>query len=194
MPFLGDKFAATDETLMYKIQQGDEQAFATLVDRHLTPLYNFIYRILNHPTDSEDLVQDTFLRVWDHSQQWKSRENATVSTWLHKIAYHLCIDYLRRRHPIDYLSEEEMEQIPASTQIMDSLQELEVSREVEKALQDLPTRQKTALVLCYYQDLSNQEAATVLGITVSALESLMARGRKTLRQKLQLADLLGEVS
>lgn len=175
---------------MQKIQMGDHQAFTMLVDRHLKKLHSFVQRMLGNSTDAEDIVQETFIRVWQKASQWQSK--AKVSTWLHNIAHNLCIDFFRRIKPT--VNIEEVELIDPQ-QPTNSKQQQDVALQVQLALQQLPESQRSAIILCHYQDMSNREAANILKISVSALESLMARGRRKLRKilKNQLVDLLGEV-
>jgi len=182
----------SDETLMQQIQGGDHQAFARLIDRHLETLHGFAQRMLGNPTDADDIIQETFLRVWQKAEKWQPT-TAKVSTWLHSITHNLCIDFYRRDKG-EMVNITDVELIDPH-QPDDSRQQEEVAREIKAALQQLPENQRSAIILCHYQDLSNREAAQVLGISVSALESLMARGRRKLRTILQAqsADLLGEL-
>ncbi len=175
---------------MQKIQAGNHQAFTMLVDRHLNKLHGFVQRMLSNPTDAEDIVQETFIRVWQKSSQWQSK--AKVSTWLHSIAHNLCIDFFRR---IKTTVNIETVELIDPHQPANSKQQQDVAFQVQLALQQLPESQRSAIVLCHYQDMSNREAAKILKISVSALESLMARGRRKLRKILenQSADLLGEI-
>lgn len=83
---------------MQRIQQKDTHAFEKLVDRYLTPLHQFAYRWLGHHADAQDVIQETFLRVWNHAQQWEYTGKAQVSTWIYRIVHHLCIDHHRRTH------------------------------------------------------------------------------------------------
>ncbi|MEY3218672.1 MAG: hypothetical protein RIT27_29 [Pseudomonadota bacterium] len=176
----------TDETLMYRVQKGDQLAFQYLVKKYVSALHGFARRILNNSHEAEDIVQETFLRAWRHAEQWQSGR-AKLSTWLHSITYHLCIDNHRKNKlittPLDEtLENEDTLEIPAAP---DNLLKEELSQQVEKALQTLPERQRTAIALCYYQGISNLEAAEILNVSVAALESLLARGRKNLKVQLQ---------
>ncbi len=184
----------SDDALMLLIQKQDEQAFAWLIDRHLNALHAFARRMLGHTDDAEDVVQEAFLRVWRHAVRWKPGA-AKLSTWLHKIVHNLCIDWQRRHYQgetVDVDGEDIQEAISTTVTPEGFLQEQEISQEVEKALQALPDRQRSAIILCYYQGLTNVQAAEVLNISVTALESLMARGRKSLRQKLQTMNVVEE--
>lgn len=166
----------SDEELMQRIQQGDAQAFQRLVEQYIQPLYRFTYRALGNPCDAEDAVQDTFLKVWRRAYQWHASK-ASLSTWLHTIAHNVCIDQYRQRkintEPLDAANN-----VPSVT---DSILQADMATDMAKLLQTLPARQRHALLLCYYQGLSNQEAAQILNVNVSALESLLARARRTLR-------------
>ncbi len=177
---------------MQQIRGGDHQAFAQLVDRHLKALHGFAQRLLGNPADADDIVQETFLRVWHKADKWQPKP-AQVSTWLHSIAHNLCIDF-RRRNKVDTVDIADVELIEPH-QPDDSRQQHDVAVQVEAALQQLPESQRSAIILCHYQDLSNREAADALEISVAALESLMARGRRKLKKILaaQSADLLGDL-
>ncbi len=161
----------TDETLMYRVQKGDQQAFQYLVKKYLSVLHGFARRIMNNSHEAEDIVQEAFLRAWNHA---------------HSIVYHLCIDNHRKNKLVTVSFDESMEDDDSSEipEAPDNLLKEELSQQVEIALQKLPERQRTAIALCYYQGLSNIEAAEILNVSVAALESLLARGRRTLRTQL----------
>jgi len=170
----------SDKELMQRVQQGDQQAFQRLVEQHIQPLYRFAQRALGNRSDAEDVVQDTFLSVWRNAQQWQAGK-ASLSTWLHTITHNACIDRYRR-HKFDTVDLDAAAEVRVP-EAVDGIRQIEVSEEVSHILQALPERQRHALLLCYYQGLSNQEAATILNINVSALESLLARARRTVRQQ-----------
>jgi len=176
---------------MQQIQDGDHQAFAMLVDRHLVALHGFAQRMLSNHADADDIVQETFVRVWQKAHQWQPQ--AKVSTWLHSITHNLCMDFYRRikGETVNITSVELIDPHQPAT----SRQQQDVALQVQIALQQLPETQRSAIILCYYQNLSNREAADVLSISISALESLMARGRRKLKKILQAqsADLLGDL-
>jgi len=126
------------------------------------------------------------LRLWKNAGRYEPK--ARVGTWLHRIAHNLCVDRLRRRRerPSDRLDEERASQEPGGL-----LDRKRVANAVERALAALPERQRTAITLVHYQGLGNIQAAEVLGIGVEALESLLARGRRTLRETLAEFKLQG---
>lgn len=175
-----------DEMLMQRIQQGDSAAFRQLVQQHIRALHGFARRLLGNSAEAEDIVQETFIRVWHRAGQWQIGR-AKLSTWLHSIAYHLCIDLGRRNHLRTVSIDDVMDdaELAGISESLEQVQREEIIQEVEVALQQLPERQRSAIVLCYYQNMSNSEAAEVLAVSIPALESLLARGRRALREKLQ---------
>jgi RNA polymerase sigma-70 factor, ECF subfamily len=166
--------------LMRRTAKGDAAAFRVLSEAHLGKIMNFAYRMLHHRTDAEDIAQETFLRLWKDAGRYEPK--ARVGTWLHRIAHNLCVDRLRtrRERPSENMDEERASQEPGGL-----LDRKRVAHAVEEALAALPERQRAAIALVHYQELSNIEAAEVLGVGVEAVESLLARGRRSLRETLE---------
>jgi RNA polymerase sigma-70 factor (ECF subfamily) len=179
-----------DEELMLRVARGDRDACRLLVERHLGRVVSFAARVLASPSEAEDVAQEAFARVWTSAASWKPGL-ARFTTWLHRVVLNLCLDRLARRReaPLDDAPEPAD---PAPTPA-GQLEEAEVTRVVTREIGSLPERQRTALALCHYQGLRNDEAAEIMGITVEAVESLLARARRTLRERLRplAADLLG---
>lgn len=172
--------ALSDEALMQQIQQGNQTAFQQLVDRYLVTLHAFAQRFLGNANDAEDVVQEVFLKVWQRAETWQI-DKAKLSTWLYQITHNNCIDWQRKSKlkTVELAAAEEIGMLDN-----DDLQQAETKQQVEQALQKLPERQKSALVLCYYQGMSYRDAADILQIKVAALESLLARGRRSLKKQL----------
>lgn len=181
----------SDETLMLRVGTGDHAACRELVERYLGRIVSFAGRVLGDRVLAEDVAQEVFLRLWSHAQRWRP-SGARLTTWLHRIALNLCLDWLARRReaPLDE-ADEPVDRTPHATVL---LQGQNRSQQVGQALAELPDKQRIALTLCYYQGLRNNEAAEMMEISVEALESLLARGRRTLKSRLQdvAPDLLGE--
>jgi len=165
--------------LVRRTANGDAAAFRVLADAHLVKIMNFAYRMLRSRTDAEDVAQETFLRLWKDAGRFEPK--ARVTTWLHRIAHNLSVDRLRgrREQPSDSLDEERTSVEPGGL-----LDRKRLAIDVGRALADLPERQRAAITLVHYQGLTNIEAASVLDVGVDALESLLARGRRSLREKL----------
>ncbi len=174
--------ADPDGALIACIAKGDQRAARALVERHLPKMTALARRMLSDATEAEDVAQEVFLRVWRHAAQWRPGA-ARFETWMHRVAINLCYDRLRRRREI--VTDTPPEQLDETPGAFDALRRRDVARAVEAAMDGLSPRQKAALVLCHYQERSNIEAAEILGVSVEAVESLLARGRRALRQRLQ---------
>jgi RNA polymerase sigma factor (sigma-70 family) len=177
--------ADPDDELLARVADGDAAAVRALVDRKLPRLLALGSRMLGDPREAEDVAQDAFLRAWKQASRWTPGA-ARFDTWLHRVALNLCYDRLRRRREI--ASAEPPEQADEGPGPDRGLQAQDAGRRVNAALQRLPDRQREAVVLCHYQELGNIEAASLMGISVEALESLLGRGRRALRAA--LADLM----
>ena len=172
-----------------KAGQGDGTAAARLIGRHASKLFTVARRMLGAQAEAEDVVQEVFLRLWTHAARWQPGK-AKFETWLYRVMLNQCYDRLRRR-PAAPL--EAAEDVADGAALPDAgLDEGKLGREIGRALADLPERQKAAILLCHFRELGNIEAAEIMGISVEALESLLARGRRNLRSRLEhLKEVLG---
>ena len=178
-----------DGELVVRIAAGDHAAARALLARHLPRILNLSRRMLGGQAEAEDVAQEVFLRVWTHAARWQPGA-AKFETWLHRVAINLCYDQLRKRHTanIETIPEPvDPAPGPAATLFLSQL-----GAAVDAALGGLPERQREAIVLCHHQGLSNIDAAEVMGVSVEALESLLSRGRRTLKEQLKnlRADVL----
>lgn len=180
-----------DESLMIRVQQGDHRAFSALVNRHTDRFYAAAYRLLNNPGDAEDMVQDAFLKLWDNPMIWKPDQGAKFTTWFYKVITNLSIDRMRKRNKMS--SSELMDLYEDESTMQDkSLEEKQEQAHLEEAIQALPEKQRVALNLCFYEGLSNKDAADILGIKVKALESLLMRAKAGIRDQLKRQGILNE--
>lgn len=178
---------------MLRVQRGDDEAFATLVERYQQPVLNLLYRSLPDATEAEDLAQTVFVQVYKSAPRY--RPTARFSTWLFTIARNLCLNELRRRsrHPAEPLEPADSATDQAPRQYPDrrtdgpveSLLQGELERKIEEAIRDLPENQRTALLLCQQDELSYEDIAKVLGCSLSATKSLIHRARETLKARLK---------
>ena len=176
-----------DEALLARVADGDPAAVRALVARKLPRLLSLAVRMLGDAAEAEDVAQETFVRAWKQARAWRPGV-AKFDTWMHRVALNLCYDRLRRRReaPTD-TPPEVVDDGPAPDR---GLQAMETGERVAAAMGALPDRQREAIVLCHYQELSNIEAAALMGVSVEALESLLSRGRRALRAA--LADMVGD--
>ena len=172
-----------DRELFLRIAQGDKSAFGVFVNRHLEATVKFVARYLKNSADAEDVAQDSFIRVWQHAPEWKDQGHSPRS-WLYRIAYNRAMDVLRRRKP-----EEDIDELPGESSTPEDVAiQRDQSNIVNKAIAALPERQRTALWLCSHYGLSNKEAAEILQVSTEALESLLARARRSLRASLKISE------
>lgn len=183
---------ASDEDLMVLVAKGDPQAFAQLVQRHLAHIIRLASRVVGARQDGEEIAQEAFARVWKHGARWKPMGQggtAHFGAWLHRITINLAID--RKRRPAFYALDDIEEPADESDDGFAVIHRGEVSEAVARAVSRLPVSQGAALSLCFFDGLSNREAADRLGITVPAIELALVRARRNLRR--DLAGLWNEV-
>jgi RNA polymerase sigma factor (sigma-70 family) len=167
---------------MSRVAAGDAQAFRALAGMHLKPVLNYCSRLLHDPAEAEEVTQEVMLRAWQRAGEYEPK--ARLTTWLHRIAHNLAIDALRRRRGAAAEWDDETMAAPDSQAPGNLLEQHDTALRVQAALELIPARQKQALILCHEQGLSNPEIAEVLGVGVAAIESLLARGRRALREHL----------
>ena len=175
----------TDRVLMHRIRQGDDRAFATLVERHAPRLLRTATHLLGSRADGEDAVQRAFLRL--HLSAAAYRAEWAVSTWLYRILANVCLDEIRRRRarPGDHDGdgrETRGHVEPADRRAADRTAE---RLDVARALQKVPTEARALLVLCYADGLSYQELSRVRGISINTVKSQLRRGLSILRAALK---------
>ncbi len=173
----------TDEELLALIGQQHHLAFATLVRRHTQRFYAVAYRHLLTKTDAEDVVQDAFLKLWQNPKLYQAERGAKFTTWFYQIILNACVDVNKKKKPLAL--PEDFDVADARPTALDDLVEKEESQQVKEALAGLPEQQRMAMNLCFYEALSNEEAANIMGIHLKALQSLLMRAKTTLKDKMQ---------
>jgi RNA polymerase sigma-70 factor (ECF subfamily) len=171
---------ASDEELMLRIAKGEERAFRALVPRYAARAISLARGIVGNDADAEDIVQDAFLRVWVNAPRW--RPQAAFRTWFYRIVFNLSLNR-RRRAPFLPLEAAGDPPDPAAG-AGERIERHESDQMVAAAIAALPGRQRAVIMLTYDEELTNADAAMVLGTSVAGIESLLVRAKRTLREKL----------
>jgi RNA polymerase sigma-70 factor (ECF subfamily) len=174
----------SDEQLMLLIQVHDKYAFSVLVTRHSKKFYNLAYRSLINKADAEDVVQEAFLKIWRKPNLWSSKKQTKFTTWFYRVVLNACLDMNKKKTVTGDAFEQEFEE-SSKVEVRDESSQLV---DLETALRHLPERQRTALNLCFYEGLSNQEAADIMGVRLKALQSLIMRAKTNLKKKLFIVE------
>jgi len=180
----------TDEVLIARFQDGDVQAFDTLVRRYKDQLLNYVYRFVGNRNDAEDLVQETFLRVYKNKHYYK--EIAKFSTWVYTIAGNLAKTELRRRKRrkifsvSNFVNEERDYDIPDLAKNPESEVDGSLKDDIiQKAIEKLPSKFKEVILLRDVQGFAYEEISQILSIPLGTVKSRVNRGRLKLQEDLK---------
>ena len=170
---------------MAMVSQGDHSAFETVLSEYLDALYAYALRLSGSPAMAEDLVQDTWLAVWQKAASYRARK-ASLATWLHRILHNQFVDRMRKRRELPE------EAGPPASELTDPettpAQAAKLARDADalrEALTTLPENQRAALLLRHASGFSTPEVGAILGVSTRAAESLLARGRRSLKSLLE---------
>ena len=187
--------SAVDFALMVRVGKGDHAAFRQLVERHQDAVIGTVAKMLGNASESEDIAQQVFLRIWRNAKRY--RPDAKFTTYLFTITRNLVFNETRRKSRKKEVSSDEREEnsnltVEASPdrQPDAKILQAELQQKVDEAIAALPEAQRMAVVLRRYEQLSYEEIATVLDLSVSAVKSLLFRARTNLREA--LSDYLAE--
>lgn len=173
---------SSDSDLLSATASGDARAFSGLTERHLKTVLSLAQRMTGNPADADEIAQEAFLRLWRFAPTWDPYGPATVRTWLSRVVINLCLD--RRRKRAFAPLEEAGELVDPSRSAFDEAAIDGKRRFINALLQTLPARQRCALLLAYYEDMKGQEIAAAMNLSVKAVESLLVRARRSLKDKL----------
>lgn len=170
-----------DDALMARFAAGDQSAARVLTMRHAPRALALSRRMLRDEAEAEDATQEAMLRVWKMAPDWRPGE-AKLSTWIHRVTFNLCADRLRRRRSVPLeAAPEPVDDAPGALAGMEAEDRAAALRQ---AVEALPERQKQAIEMRHFDELSNPEIAEALEVSVEAVESLLARGRRALARSL----------
>ncbi len=173
-----------DSLLLQQIRQGGHEAFAVLVNRYADRCYRIAYRLVSSKDDAEDIVQEAFLKLWRRPKLWDPCKGAKFTTWFYRVVINLCVDHQRKKRPLGFLEDMEFaDGNPGHDALLDNHQRQSL---LERFISDLPDRQRQALALCFYEGVSNHDAADMMGVTLKALQSSIMRAKMTLKKKVKL--------
>ncbi len=157
--------------LLAAIKRADHGAFTCFVRRHLNAVHAYAYRLSGSRADADDIAQDTFLKIWQKAQTYKQGQ-VKPTTWLHRVAHNTFIDLLRKRKPTESIEDWS----PKAPDIDPDAGLL------ERAMTQLPLNQRTAVALCLIGNHTTRDAAHIMGLNARAVESLIARARRSLKE------------
>ncbi len=177
----------SDEMLMIRIAEGDHSAFAALVRRHTKKFYSIAYRTLANKDDVDDTVQEVFLTLWNKPEAWKREQGTKFTTWFYKVIVNKCKDENKKKKPLPMSETFEIEDTCKTVDIL--LEEDQRQSLVNKSIAALPEQQRIALTLCFYEGISTQDAADIMGLKLKALQSLLMRTKSSLKKVIHHATL-----
>lgn len=167
-----------DGELLQRVGAGDAAAYRALVERHMPALLRLARRMLRDDAEAEDVTQDALLRLWRGAKSIEVGTNG-VKPWLWRVTSNICIDRMRAKRAS--AGEDELPDIEIAATQHHRLEQQDLARQVDASLKTLPERQRLALVLFHYQGLTQNEVAEAMEISAEAVESLLARARRTVK-------------
>ncbi len=178
-----------DNGLLHAVAGGDCAAFRRLMEKHAGSLLALATRMTGNGADADDIVQEAFLKVWTMAPRWQADGRARFSTWMYRVVLNASLDVRRRKKmsPLDEAVERAGEAADGFDHAMARQREVMV----REAMAELPRRQRAALSLYYFGEISAAEAARVLGLSVSAMEALLVRGKRGLKLALARRGVTG---
>lgn len=169
----------SDDALLVLFANGEAQAARELTARLAPRVFSVALRVLGDRAEAEDVAQEAMLRLWRMAPDWQPGQ-AKVSTWLYRVAFNLCLDLKRRRRGGSVNIDDVPEPSDPAQSAPEQMQDRARVDALQAALMTLPDRQRQAVVLRHIEDLPNPEIAGIMDISVEAVESLTARGKRAL--------------
>ncbi len=178
-------FAAfSDERLMLEVQKGSHSAYEMVARRVAPMIFRVAFRVVRDQQVAEDVMQQVLLKLWQHAARFDVKRNVQLKSWLFRVTQHAALDALRRQTP-NLSSEQSAE--PEDQQALPDAQAMQqqLEEEVRRAMDALPERQKLALQLVHFEEVTHAELAQAMECSVKAAESLVIRARRKLHQLLK---------
>lgn len=178
-----------EKQIIEHLKNGDEFIYKYVYDLYTRMVYNVCVRMLGNKEEAEDLTQDVFVKVFNSINNF--REDSKLSTWIYRIAVNISINKLRRKKVINFLSLDFWEDEKGEKEMADNspspeniLEKSELQQIVQEAINSLPAKQKSAIILSRYEELSYKEISRIMELGLSAVESLIFRAKENLAKKL----------
>jgi len=174
----------SDAELIQQVAGGNEKAFEQLVKKYQHAAFNTIYRYIDNYDDVEDVAQEIFIKVWRHAGSFKGKSK--FSTWFYRIVVNQCLNY-RSKHKQKLVSLDSIVKtgrIPESLKTETDYEQRQRTAIVRKAVNELPERQRIALVLAKFEQRTYKEIAQIMKVSISSVEALIFRARSALKMKL----------
>ena len=182
-----ETLAGRDDALMARLAARDAVCFREVIDLYGRRAHAIAWRMLGDASEAEDMAQEAMLKLWNHAGSWIAGGQG-IGPWLARVTTNLCLDRLRRIRP---LTGEDLPDRVDEAPLADAQFDTARIRELTlQALHSLPDNQRGAIVLTYYEDCANSDAAAALGMNIKAFESLLLRARRALREALAARGLL----
>ncbi|HDP98333.1 MAG TPA: sigma-70 family RNA polymerase sigma factor [bacterium] len=184
--------SASDNELIKRALEGDEQAYFQILQKYRVPLYNLLYRMVRNKIDTEDLVQEAFIKAFSSLSTFN--DEYAFSTWLYRIAINNCIDFFRKRklktlpidQPINYKNGEIKRELPDISYRPDrNLLAKEKDRLIHQAIENLPEKYRQPIVLRHHEDKSYEEISAIMNIPLGTVKARIFRAREMLRKELK---------
>ena len=180
-----------DIDLINRALNGDQQGYTEILKRYRAPLYNLLFRMVRNKMETEDLVQEAFIKAFGSLASFN--DDYAFSTWLYKIAINNCIDHFRKKRlktfsidkPIQFKNGELKREFPDSSYRPDNtLLSKEKDRLIEEAIQSLPEKYRISIVLRHTEDKSYEEISQILNIPLGTVKARIFRAREMLKKQL----------
>jgi len=190
-----------DVTLVARVRDGNTHAFRFLVDKYRNLVWHMVLRMIDHREDAEDLCQDVFFRVF--RDIGKFRGDAKLSTWIGSIAYHICIDHLRRNKRDLITAVENF--TPAMLAKMDipenigSMDRIAIKKLVHRVIDAMPYNYRIVITLFHLEGFSYREIEVITGMPEGTIKSYLSRGRQIIHDKMlaklpEIKEILFEIN
>jgi len=180
-----DSRSELDRATMARLRSGDERAMDELLRHYWSPLVAYVTKLLDDKAEAEDVVQDTFLDLWNRSARWES--SGSVVAFLYQVARHLALNRARRRRVRWRWASEVKDRVQPQSPpaALETIERAELAAAIDEAIQTLPPRRREVFTLAYLHGLRHSEIAVVMGLSRQTAKNQMSAALSQLRQSLR---------